>query len=112
MEDRRQHLVGLEIGSATAEMDITTGGEAPFFVEDDADAPDSSFNGLLAVAAFGLSAAGFLGTVGTGNAGVFEARECRSPEGFLVGYACVCLLFQCIQEWLRAFVRRTEWMEP
>jgi hypothetical protein len=51
MEKRLQHLVGLEIGSSTAEMHIPAGGEAPFVIEDDADTPAPAWDRFVAVAA-------------------------------------------------------------
>ena len=105
MEDRLQHLVGLEIGSATAEMHIPAGGEAPFFIEDDADTPALAQDGLVAVAALGLSAPGLLGTVDTRDARVCDAPECRSLKALLIGYALSCL-FQQLEKRLRTFVRR------
>jgi len=105
LEDRFQHRVGLEIGRATGEMYIPAGGEASFFVEDDADAPTLSHDRLVAVAALGLSASGLLGTVDTLDARVCDATVCRCPEALPIGYALGCLV-QHLEKWLRTLVRR------
>lgn len=92
MEDRLQHVVGLEIGIATAEMHIPAGGEASLFIENDADAPTLPDDGLVTVAALCLSTRGLFGTVDTRDPRVRNAPLYCSPEALLIGYALGCLL--------------------
>src|SRR5712675_1678829 len=69
VKDLIQHLFGLKVDLAAAQVHVPASRETPLHVEHNADAPESSGDQLVAAAAPGLPAGRLLGTIDTRDSG-------------------------------------------
>jgi hypothetical protein len=105
------YVIGFEIGVAAFHMNETTGGEAAFLIEHDADAPASLLDGLMTASALGLARWRPLGAVDALQALMGEALAGHAFEAVPIGNAVGCWL-QGFQERLRKLTGCAGRMKP